>query len=76
MNSEAKKSVAIIYCRISRIPDGRNGVLSLDSQEAYIKNLIGNMGVYSVLKNVGSAYNNNQDDLMYLLNSCKKSNCI
>lgn len=76
MNAETKKSVAIIYCRVSRIPDGKNGILSLDSQEAYIKNVIGNMGVYSVLKNVGSAYNNNQDDLMYLLNSCKNKNLI
>jgi DNA invertase Pin-like site-specific DNA recombinase len=68
-----RKNIAIVYCRVSRVADESRGVLSLDSQEFAIKAFLEtkNMGVHSVLKNTGSAFNKPQTELKNLLKSCK-----
>ena len=73
-----KKNIAIVYCRLSRVPDATRGVLSLDSQEFAIKNFLRerNMGIYSTLKNIGSAYKGPQTDLKNLLKSCKNKTLV
>ncbi len=53
------KSLAIVFCRLSRLPDAARGVLSLDSQEFAILQALQEhgIGVYLTIKMVGSAYN-------------------
>jgi DNA invertase Pin-like site-specific DNA recombinase len=53
------KSLAIVFCRLSRLPDATRGVLSLDSQEFAILQALQEhgIGVYVTIKMVGSAYN-------------------
>lgn len=69
----SNKSVAIVYCRLSRIPDVERGIMSLESQEFAIKEFLRalKMQVYSVLKTVGSAYNKPQPDLLNALSTSK-----
>lgn len=52
------KPIAIVFCRISRIPDEERGTMSLDSQEHAILRKLQEygLGVYVSLKTVGSAY--------------------
>lgn len=73
MQQQIKKNTAIIYCRLSRVPDAARGVMSLDSQEFSIKTFLTehNLGVYSILKNTGSAFKSLQTDIKNLLKSCK-----
>jgi DNA invertase Pin-like site-specific DNA recombinase len=54
------------------------GVLSLDSQEHAINIYINekNWKVYSILKNVGSAYHGDQKQLIDMLKSCKGKNLV
>jgi len=77
MESAAKmniyKNKAIVYCRLSRIPDASRGILSLDSQEFAIKNFldVNGLEVFSVTKHVGSAYSTEQNELKQLLNQSR-----
>jgi DNA invertase Pin-like site-specific DNA recombinase len=66
-------NIVIIYCRLSRTPDGVRGIMSLDSQEHAINIYISEKRwrVYSVLKTVGSAYSGKQEDLLYTLRNSK-----
>lgn len=52
------KSLAIVFCRLSRLPDDARGVMSLDSQEFAILQALREhgIGVYMSIKTVGSAY--------------------
>lgn len=52
------KSLAIVFCRLSRLPDDVRGVMSLDSQEFAILQALRDhgIGVYMSIKTVGSAY--------------------
>jgi len=52
------KSLAIVFCRLSRLPDESRGVMSLDSQEFAILQALREhgIGVYISIKTVGSAY--------------------
>lgn len=52
------KPIAIIFCRISRLPDEERGTMSLDSQEFAINSYLQQNGIriYVVIKTVGSAY--------------------
>lgn len=72
------KNTVIIYCRLSRTPDGVRGVMSLDSQEHAINIYISEKGwrVYSILKTVGSAYTGKQEDLINTLKICKGKNLV
>ncbi len=69
------KPTAIIFCRISRIPDEENGVMSLSSQEYAILRALETLGVtvYISLKTVGSAYAvcNPQEQLMGVLRNSR-----
>jgi DNA invertase Pin-like site-specific DNA recombinase len=67
------KKNGIIYCRLSRVPDNSRGVLSLDSQEHAIKAFMKNwkIGIYGILKNIGSAFSKPQTDLKNYLKNCK-----
>lgn len=67
-------NIAIIFARISRKPDAERGIMSLDSQEHEIRGFLArnNMGVFAVLKSIGSAYRGNQDDIKGMLRSCKR----
>ena len=62
---------AIVYCRVSRI--GNETSNSLDSQEFALKKFLDDrkIGIYTVLKNIGSAFNKPQTDLKNILKSCK-----
>lgn len=73
MNPISSRNSAIIYCRLSRVPDADRGILSLDSQEYAIKEFITKLGlgIYSVLKNIGSAYKLPQTELKNYISSCK-----
>jgi DNA invertase Pin-like site-specific DNA recombinase len=64
---------AIIFCRLSRVADPERGVLSLDSQEHAIRQYLEEcrIGVFAVLRSVGSAYKTPQTDLKNMLKSCK-----
>jgi DNA invertase Pin-like site-specific DNA recombinase len=55
---KTNKPTAIVFCRISRIPDEENGIMSLSSQEYAILRSLETRGenVYTTLKTVGSAY--------------------
>lgn len=68
------KSIAIIFCRVSRLSDDR-GIMSLDSQEYSIIRKLEEfgLGVYISLKTVGSAYNTfePQNQLLSVLRSSK-----
>lgn len=77
MNNK-KKNIAIIYCRLSRIPDAERGVLSLDSQEFAIKRFLDthNMGIFSILKNTGSAFKSSQIEVKNLLKTCKNKTLV
>lgn len=68
-----KKNIAIIYCRISRVPDAERGVMSLDSQEFAIKRFLEThkLGVFSIFKNSGSAFKTPQTELKNFLKTCK-----
>jgi DNA invertase Pin-like site-specific DNA recombinase len=68
-----KKNIAIIYCRISRVPDAERGIMSLDSQEFAIKRFLETrkMGVFSIFKNTGSAFKTPQTELKNFLKTCK-----
>ena len=68
-----KKNIAIVYCRISRIPDAERGVMSLDSQEFAIKRFLEThkLGVFSIFKNTGSAFKTPQTELKTFLKTCK-----
>ena len=68
-----KKNIAIIYCRISRVPDVERGIMSLDSQEFAIKRFLEThkMGVFSIFKNSGSAFKTPQTELKNFLKTCK-----
>lgn len=79
--SVINKPTAIVYCRLSRIADAR--VMSLDSQEFAIKHWLeaNNIGVFKVLKEVGSAFSrfkqrNNASDLRRVLSSCKDKTLV
>lgn len=51
------KSQAIIFCRLSRTPDEKRGIMSLDSQEYSILQAIPkDMGIFMSIKTTGSAY--------------------
>ena len=65
------KQKAIVYCRVSRM--GIETSNSLDSQEFALKKFLDDrkIGVYTVLKNIGSAFNKPQTDLKNILKSCK-----
>lgn len=67
------KNVAIVYCRLSRVPDASRSILSLESQEYAIKQflLVRGWGVYLTLKNIGSAYSKPQTDLKAILRGSK-----
>ena len=68
-----KNNIAIIYCRLSRVPDAERGVMSLDSQEFSIKRFLEtrNLGVFSIFKNTGSAFKTPQTELKSFLKTCK-----
>ena len=71
--SNMNSNTVIIYCRLSRTPNGDRGIISLDSQEYAINIYISKNGwkVYSVLKNIGSAYRGEQNEIKQMLRSCK-----
>lgn len=52
------KSLAVVFCRLSRLPDEARGIMSLDSQEFAILQALREhgIGVYMSIKTVGSAY--------------------
>jgi len=74
MSKKAFKKNGIIYCRLSRVPDSKYGILSLDSQEFAIKEFMKahQIGIYGVLKNIGSAFRKPQTDLKNYLKGCKE----
>jgi len=57
-NATRVKSLAIVFCRLSRLPDDVRGIMSLDSQEHTILQalLAHGIGVYISIKTIGSAY--------------------
>ncbi len=52
------KSLAIVFCRLSRLPDEERGTMSLDSQEYAIQQALSShgIGVFMSIKTVGSGY--------------------
>lgn len=52
------KPIAIVFCRLSRLPDEERGTMSLESQEYSILRKLEEfgLGIYISLKTVGSAY--------------------
>lgn len=67
------KKIGLVYCRLSRIPDSKYGVLSLDSQEHAINECMTSHGItiFKCLKSVGSAFKLPQNDLRDMLKGCK-----
>lgn len=67
------KNIGIVYCRLSRMPSEKFGVMSLDSQEHAIQHFMKarGIGTYAVLKNIGSAFNKPQTELKTFLRGCK-----
>lgn len=67
------KKIGLVYCRLSRIPDSKYGILSLDSQEHAINMCMASHGIsiFKCLKSVGSAFRLPQTDLRDMLKACK-----
>jgi len=57
-SSARVKSLAIVFCRLSRLPDEERGTMSLDSQEYAIQQALQShsIGVFMAIKTVGSGY--------------------
>ena len=75
MSVSRVKSIAIIFCRLSRLPDEERGTMSLDSQEYAILRKIEELGlgIYISIKTIGSAYNtfHPQDQLLSVMRSAR-----